>query len=53
VFEVLTGASGRDLVVAAPGPAYRDFLALRDALDPERVFDNAFLRQVLSASAAR
>lgn len=39
-------------------PAYQDFLALRDALDPERVFDNAFLRQVLggwrpSADAAR
>jgi myo-inositol-1(or 4)-monophosphatase len=26
--EVLPGASGRDLVVAAPAPAYRDFLAL-------------------------
>jgi FAD/FMN-containing dehydrogenase len=34
-------------------PAYQDFLALRDALDPERVFDNAFLRQVLIADAAR
>jgi hypothetical protein len=32
---------------------FGDFLALRDELDPERVFDNAFLRQVLSASAAR
>ena len=31
-------------------PLYRrfpDFLALRDELDPDRVFDNAFLRQVL------
>jgi FAD/FMN-containing dehydrogenase len=28
-------------------PSYREFLALRDELDPERVFDNAFLRQVL------
>ncbi|HUR14912.1 MAG TPA: D-arabinono-1,4-lactone oxidase [Mycobacteriales bacterium] len=34
-------------------PAYKDFLALRDELDPERVFDNAFLRQVLSDDAAR
>lgn len=39
--------------IAARYPAYRDFLALRDGLDPERVFDNAFLRQVLSADAAR
>jgi FAD/FMN-containing dehydrogenase len=29
-------------------PRYDDFLALRDELDPERVFDNAFLRQVLA-----
>jgi myo-inositol-1(or 4)-monophosphatase len=28
VVEVLTGASGRDLVVAAPRPAYPEFLAL-------------------------
>ena len=28
VVEVLSGASGRDLVVAAPAPAYPDFLAL-------------------------
>jgi len=28
-------------------PAYQDFVALREELDPERVFDNAFLRQVL------
>lgn len=39
--------------IAACYPAYQDFLDLRDALDPERVFDNAFLRQVLSAQAAR
>jgi hypothetical protein len=29
-------------------PSYQQFLSLRDELDPERVFDNAFLRQVLS-----
>jgi myo-inositol-1(or 4)-monophosphatase len=28
IVEVLRGASGRDLVVAAPGPSYRDFLGL-------------------------
>ena len=28
VVQILGGASGRDLVVAAPGPAYPDFLAL-------------------------
>ena len=31
VVEVLTGASGRALVVAAPGPAYADFLGLVSA----------------------
>jgi FAD/FMN-containing dehydrogenase len=30
-------------------PRYQRFLALRDELDPGRVFDNAFLRQVLSS----
>lgn len=30
-------------------PAYRDFLALRDTLDPQRVFANAFLDQVLGS----
>jgi FAD/FMN-containing dehydrogenase len=62
-WEAMTGLDARphwgkelhqDAADLAPRyPAYRDFLALRDALDPERVFDNAFLRQVLSASAAR
>jgi L-gulonolactone oxidase len=33
--------------VAALYPALPQFRALRDELDPERVFDNAFLRQVL------
>ncbi len=37
---------GREL--APMYPAYQQFLALRDELDPERVFDNDFLRQVLS-----
>ena len=29
-------------------PRFQDYLALRDELDPDRVFDNAFLRQVLA-----
>jgi FAD/FMN-containing dehydrogenase len=30
-------------------PSYGEFVALRDQLDPERVLDNAFLRQVFDA----
>jgi FAD/FMN-containing dehydrogenase len=33
--------------IAALYPRYERFQALRDELDPDRVFDNAFLRQVL------
>jgi FAD/FMN-containing dehydrogenase len=34
--------------ITARYPRYQRFQELRDELDPERVFDNAFLRQVLS-----
>jgi FAD-linked oxidoreductase len=30
-------------------PRYEDFVAMRDLLDPDRVFDNAYLRRVLGA----
>jgi len=33
--------------LAAAYPRFDDFLALRDRLDPDRVFDNAYLRRVL------
>ncbi|MDP9183906.1 MAG: FAD-linked oxidoreductase, partial [Actinomycetota bacterium] len=33
--------------IAALYPRFQRFQALRDELDPDRVFDNAFLRQVL------
>ena len=39
--------SAADLAPAYP--RFADFLALRDRLDPDRVFDNAYLRKVLGA----
>lgn len=35
--------------LAAAYPRFDDFLALRDRLDPDRVFDNAYLRRVLGS----
>jgi hypothetical protein len=34
-------------VLRAVYPRFDDFLAVRDRLDPDRRFDNAYLRRVL------
>lgn len=58
-WEVLQGLDtrphwGKELPAESHGsyPRMADFLALRDELDPKRVFDNAFLRRVLQVSPA-
>lgn len=43
-------ASGPVRVKEMEYPRFGDFLALRDRLDPDRVFDNAYLRRVLGST---